>query len=78
VINKTGTDVMILEIFSPKNLEKKLAFLTESKIMQKFVHHIGTYLRKTPIFFTENWEKIAENCDHYIDPRLVLDSTFSS
>jgi hypothetical protein len=21
-----------------------------------------------PIFFAEKWQKIAENCDHYIDP----------
>jgi hypothetical protein len=26
-------------------------------------------LRKTPIFFAENFAKIAENCDHNIDPR---------
>jgi hypothetical protein len=26
-----GTDVMILKIFSPKKLAKKLAFLTQSK-----------------------------------------------
>jgi hypothetical protein len=28
---KTGTDVMIFKIFSPKNLAKKLAFLTPNK-----------------------------------------------
>jgi hypothetical protein len=28
---KPGTDVMILKIFSPKNLAKKLAFLTQNK-----------------------------------------------
>jgi hypothetical protein len=27
----SGTDVMILKIFSPKNLAKKLAFLTQNK-----------------------------------------------
>jgi hypothetical protein len=26
-----GTDVMIIKIFSPKNLAKKLAFLTQNK-----------------------------------------------
>jgi hypothetical protein len=26
-----GTDVMILKIFSPKNLAKKMAFLTQNK-----------------------------------------------
>jgi hypothetical protein len=29
--NATGTDVMTLKIFSPKNLAKKLAFLTQNK-----------------------------------------------
>jgi hypothetical protein len=28
---KTGTDVIIFKIFSPKNLAKKLAFLTHNK-----------------------------------------------
>jgi hypothetical protein len=28
---KSGTDVMILKIFSPKNFAKKLAFLTQNK-----------------------------------------------
>jgi uncharacterized GH25 family protein len=28
---KTGTDVMILKIFSPKNSAKKLAFLTKNQ-----------------------------------------------
>jgi hypothetical protein len=29
--DRTGTDVMILKIFSPKSLAKKLAFLTQNK-----------------------------------------------
>jgi hypothetical protein len=28
---QSGTDVMIFEIFSPKNLSKKLAFFTQNK-----------------------------------------------
>jgi hypothetical protein len=28
---QTGTDVMIFKIFSPENLAKKLAFLTQTK-----------------------------------------------
>jgi hypothetical protein len=27
------------------------------------------FLDKNAYFFAENWQKIAENCDHYIDPR---------
>jgi hypothetical protein len=50
---KPGIDVMILSIFSPKNSVKKLAFW---------------FLRKTP-FFRQKLSKIAENCDHNIDPR---------
>jgi hypothetical protein len=39
-----GTDVMILKIFSPKNLEKKLAFVyrLETKLnFEKIDHNIG-------------------------------------
>jgi hypothetical protein len=39
-----GTDVMILKIFSPKNLAKKSAFLTQNKAklcMQNYYHNIG-------------------------------------
>jgi hypothetical protein len=31
VVYRPGTDVMILKIFLPKNLAKKLAFLTKNK-----------------------------------------------
>jgi hypothetical protein len=41
---RTGTDVVILKLFSPKNLAKILAF------------------------FAQTTAKIAENCDHTIDP----------
>jgi hypothetical protein len=41
--NETGTDVMILKIFSPKNLAKKLAFFAQTcaSFFQKFDHNIG-------------------------------------
>jgi hypothetical protein len=29
---------------------------------------ITLVFKKHAIFFAENWEKIAENCDHNIDP----------
>jgi hypothetical protein len=37
-----GTDVMILKIFSPKNLAKILAFFTQTtaSFLQKFDHNI--------------------------------------
>jgi hypothetical protein len=31
ILNSSGTDVMIFKIFSPQNLAKKLAFLTQNK-----------------------------------------------
>jgi hypothetical protein len=41
--NLPGTDVMILKIFSPKKIAKKLAFLThnKAKLCKKFDHNIG-------------------------------------
>jgi hypothetical protein len=46
--SRSGTDVMILKIFSPKNSAKKLAFFVskQSQILKKVHHNIG----KTPIF----------------------------
>jgi hypothetical protein len=40
---QSGTDVMIFKIFSPKNLAKKLAFLTQNKasFCKKCDHNIG-------------------------------------
>jgi hypothetical protein len=38
----SGTDVMIFRIFLPKNLTKKLAFLTQNKAkLKKNDHNIG-------------------------------------
>jgi hypothetical protein len=41
--NRPGTDVVIFEIFPPKNSAKKLAFLTnkQSFFVQNFDHNIG-------------------------------------
>jgi hypothetical protein len=54
-----GTDVMILKIFSPKILAKKLAFFCSklSYIMQKFNNYLHWFLRKAPIFFCRNCQK---------------------
>jgi hypothetical protein len=53
---------------SPKNFAIKLAFLTQNKAKfwkKSWSEH--WYLRKTPIF-RRKLGKIAENCDHNIDP----------
>jgi hypothetical protein len=51
----SGTDVMILKIFSPKNLAKKLAFLTKNKA--KFWKNLIITL-----VFGKNANFFAENC----------------
>jgi hypothetical protein len=40
--------------------------------MQKNNHNIVFFLNKNAIFFLRNMSKIAENCDHNIDPGWVL------
>jgi hypothetical protein len=54
-----GTNVMIFQIFSPKNLVKKLAFLIQNKakLCKKLDHNNGFWVKRQ--FF---WPKIAENC----------------
>jgi hypothetical protein len=66
----TGTDVMIIKIFSQKNLAKKLALFAQTavSVLQKFDHNIG--FEKCAIFRIK-LAKIAENCDENIDPSLV-------
>jgi hypothetical protein len=49
-MDKPGTDVMIFEIFLPKNSAKKLAFLTQNKAKLCKNLIITLVLRKTPIF----------------------------
>jgi hypothetical protein len=66
----TGTDVMIIYIFSPKHSAKKLAFLTQNKAKLCKILIITLVFEKNANFFAENCQtKIAENCDHNIDPR---------
>jgi hypothetical protein len=57
---------MILKIFSPKNVAKKLAFFAQSTacFCKKFI---------TKLVFEKNANfspKIGKNCDHNIDPSL--------
>jgi hypothetical protein len=65
---RPGTDVMIFRIFSPKNGEK-MAFWLKTKLNYAKNLSYHWFLRKTP-FFRKKLSKIAENCDHNIDPWL--------
>jgi hypothetical protein len=47
---ESGTDVMSLKIFSPKNFAEILAFLTQNKAKLCKNLIITLFLRKTPIF----------------------------
>jgi hypothetical protein len=47
---RPGTDVMIFKIFSPKNLAKILAFLTQNKASFATIVIITLVFEKTPIF----------------------------
>jgi hypothetical protein len=55
--NGTGTDVMILKIFSPKNSAKNLAFLTQNnaKLCKNLI--ITLVFEKNANFFAENCQK---------------------
>jgi hypothetical protein len=65
-----GTDVMIFKIFLSKNLAKILAFFAQitASFCKKFDHNIGFWEKRQ--FFCRKLAKIAEKCDHNIDPRL--------
>jgi hypothetical protein len=39
--------------------------------LQKFNHYIVFFLEKGQ-FFRRKWAKIAENCDHTIDPKSLI------
>jgi hypothetical protein len=60
---------MVFKIFSLKIFAKKLAFFAQNKAKLCKNLIIILVLRKTPIF-RRKLAKIAENCDHNIDPRL--------
>jgi hypothetical protein len=68
---KSGTDVMIFKIFSPKNLAKILAFFAQTTASFCKNVIITLVFEKTP-FFRRKLAKIAENCDHSIDPSASL------
>jgi hypothetical protein len=66
-----GTDVVILKIFSPKKLAKILALLKRLLIFAKKII-IPLVSEKEPIPSPRIGAKIAENCDHNIDPCLCF------
>jgi hypothetical protein len=57
---KTGTDVMIFKIFSPKKNCKKLAFLTQDKAKVCKILIIPLVFEKKSHFFAENWQKLQK------------------
>jgi hypothetical protein len=52
-----GTDVMIFQIFLPKNSAKKIAFLTPNKAKLCKILIITLVFEKNANFFAENWGK---------------------
>jgi hypothetical protein len=68
----SGTDVMILKIFSTKNLAKKMAFFAQTTAsFWKILIITLVFEKKTPIS-SPKMSKIAANCDHNIDPWCKL------
>jgi hypothetical protein len=57
VAEQPGTDVMIFKIFSPKNLAKKLAFLTQNNAKLCKIFIITLAFEKNANFFAENCQK---------------------
>jgi hypothetical protein len=61
---KSGTDVTILKIFSLKN--RRFLLKNTAEFCEKWIITL-VFLRKTQ-FFRRTLAKIADNCDHNIDP----------
>jgi hypothetical protein len=81
---------MILKMFSPKKLTKKIGVFCSNycKLLQKFDHDIGFREKKRHFFRrkltknAENWQKhrklakIAKNCDHTPTPGYFPHETY--
>jgi hypothetical protein len=61
---------MILKRFSPKNSAKNLAFLAQNKAKLCKTFIITLVFEKNAVF-CRKLSKIAENCDHNIEPWFV-------
>jgi hypothetical protein len=59
---------MIFKIFSPKTLAKKLTFFSQTTASFCKVGIVTLVFKKNAKFFRPKSGKIAENCDHKIDP----------
>jgi hypothetical protein len=64
---KPGVNVIILKIFSPKQIGVKMATMTQIRYIDSDIKNIETF-KKIHNFF-RTLVKIAENNDHYIEPR---------
>jgi hypothetical protein len=64
---RDGTDVMILKIFSQKMPKILVLCQNNAKLCKNWI--ITLVFEKKAIFLLKNEKKIAENCDHNIDPR---------
>jgi hypothetical protein len=59
---------MIFKIFLPKKLRKIGVFRLKTKAKLSKILTMTLVFEKNANFFGKNWQKIAENCDHNIDP----------
>jgi hypothetical protein len=69
---------MLLKIFSPKKLAKKVAFLPQTKAKLCKILIITLLFEKKRQLFRRKLSKIAENCDHNIDPLFAVLRPFES
>jgi hypothetical protein len=67
---------MIFKKFSPKNSAKNLALLTQNKAKLCKIFIITLVFLEKRQFFGRKLSKIAENCDHNIDPQFSVANQF--
>jgi hypothetical protein len=67
---------MIFKIFSPKNLAKILAFFAKTTVTISKNLIITLDFWEERQFFRRKLAKIAENCDHNIDPSFIIFKIF--
>jgi hypothetical protein len=72
---RPGTDFMIFKIFSPNNSAKEWRFWHRTKLNYATFCSWHWFSRKRQ-FFRRKLSKIADNCDHNIEPRLGEFSPF--